>query len=117
MRLQAPEPSTNLPALGPRRLCGAERSGAGQGGGRGTGREYRPYPRATWLVLAPGAADFRMERNFLLTSLPSPPSTSSFVFAGEDRAFPFTVTLIEHLGCAGESDPLNNDSTAREKLA
>lgn len=96
---------------------GAERGGAGQGGGRSTGGHYRPYPRATCLVWAPGATDFRMEGNLLLTSLPSPPSTCSFMFAGEDRPFPFTVTLTEHLRCASESDPLNNDSTAREKLA
>lgn len=95
-----------------------ERNGAGAGAGWGEvleGSDAAPTPGDVARLGTRGSPDFGMERNFLLTSLPSPPSTSSFVFAGEDRAFPFTVTLIEHLGCAGESDPLNYDSTAREK--
>lgn len=41
-------------------------------------REPHP-PRVTWLVLAPWTRDFRVEGNFLPTSLPSPSRASSFL--------------------------------------
>ena len=80
-------------------------------------RAPRPRPRVTWLVLAPWTRDFRVEGNFLPTSLPSPSRASSFLFAGEDNSV-FLYGHFEHLGCAGESDPLKQGSpTPRPQTA
>lgn len=73
--------------------------------------EPRPRLRATCPGGARLATGLRLERPFLPTESPAPsPRTGSppllsppFCIAGESTAFAFTATLIEHLGCPGES--------------
>lgn len=72
-----------------------------------SGRCDRPGPPGQWVL---GWKDIAYP-----PSLPCPLRGPRFVFAREGAAFSFRDALIEHLGCAGESDPGNNDDADGEK--